>query len=116
MLLSCVEMATNVPLGVYSIYINVGGIPIARWTNWADVHYDFGFVQQFPAFVWKKNHQFLVAIEMGRWIYPCSAIVFFALFGFADEARKNYHVAFWWVASKFGFQPPPTKGLGTVGF
>ncbi len=110
MVLSCVEMSTNVPLGAYSIYINIGGVTIARWTNWADVHYNFWFVEKFPETVWKRNHQFFVAVEMGRWIYPCSAIVFFALFGFADEARRQYSALFWSIARKFGFQPRVRQG------
>lgn len=109
MLLSCTEMACTVPLGAYSIYANVGGVPIARWTNWADVHFNFGFVQQIPAAVWKQNHRFLVAVEMGRWIYPCSAMLFFALFGFADEAQRNYAHAYWWIAKFFGIKPRPRQ-------
>lgn len=107
MLLSCTEMVCTIPLGAYSIYANVGGIPIARWTNWADVHFNFGFVQIIPASIWQNNHRYVVAVEMGRWIYPCSAMLFFALFGFAEEARRNYALAFRWIKTCLGFKPNP---------
>ena len=52
----------------------------------------------------------VVAIEMGRWVYPCSAIMFFLLFGFADEARRCYSAAFWRIAKVFGVLPKSKKG------
>ncbi|EKM52534.1 uncharacterized protein PHACADRAFT_100122 [Phanerochaete carnosa HHB-10118-sp] len=111
MLLSCLEMALTVPLAIYTIYINVHGVPVAPWISWADTHYDFGRVLQIPAVFWRADHQAVIAYEMGRWIYPCAAFIFFGLFGFADEACRHYKAAFWWLVKPFGCKPQPCKSL-----
>ncbi|KAI8968749.1 STE3-domain-containing protein [Trametes punicea] len=109
-LLCCVEMALVTPLGAFSIYINTAGLHIARWVSWANTHYDFSFVELFPTAVWQAKLASHVAIEMGRWIYPCSALLFFMLFGFAEEARRCYVGAFWRAATVFGISPKPAAG------
>ncbi|EED83593.1 hypothetical fungal pheromone GPCR, STE3-type [Postia placenta Mad-698-R] len=109
MLLCCVEMACTVPLGVFSIYINNVGVQIAPYVSWANAHYDFSFVEKFPAIIWMSSQPFYISVQMGRWIYPGSCLLFFALFGFAEEARRNYELAFWAVAKCFGAQRPSQK-------
>ncbi|KAI0799790.1 pheromone A receptor-domain-containing protein [Irpex lacteus] len=94
MLLSCLEMMLSVPLTSLSIYLNSHGLTLSPWVSWADAHYNFSFVVRTPAFVWRNNTQYAVAAELSRWIYPCSALLFFALFGFAEEALRNYRSAF----------------------
>ena len=103
MLLSCLEIALTLPLGAFSIYINTSGVPISPYKSWADTHYQFWVVLQIPAFIWRGDQANAIAVEMGRWIYPCAAFLFFALFGFAEEARRHYRAAFWWVFGPFGF-------------
>ncbi|KAI0920344.1 hypothetical protein AcV5_010544 [Taiwanofungus camphoratus] len=102
MLLCCIEMACTVPLGAFSMYINNTGLHIAPYVSWSNAHYDFSFVEIFPAAIWTSRHPFYISVQMGRWIYPCSAFLFFALFGFANEARRHYRLAFWWIAKRFG--------------
>lgn len=108
--LCCVEMALVTPLTAFSIYINTAGLHIQPWVSWANTHYNFSFVELFPAFVWQAKLVSHVAIEMGRWVYPCSSIMFFMLFGFADEARRFYSAAFWRVAKVFGITPKLNGG------
>ncbi|PSS11042.1 hypothetical protein PHLCEN_2v3338 [Hermanssonia centrifuga] len=105
MLLSCIEMVCTVPLGAYSIYIDTAGVHVDAWISWADTHFDFWFIEFVPASVWQNNHNYVVAVELGRWLYPISGLLFFALFGFAEEAMRHYRVAFWWIARHFGIQP-----------
>ena len=107
MLLSCLEMGLTVPLGVYTVYINVSGKHVQPWISWSDTHYDFGNILFIPAVYWRADHQATIVYEMGRWIYPCAAILFFCLFGFAEEARRHYRAAFWWVVKPFGLRPKP---------
>lgn len=109
MLLCCVEMACTIPLGVFSIIINNGDVPIAPYVSWANAHYDFSYVGKFPALAWMYSRPFYISVEMSRWIYPGSAFLFFALFGFAEEARRNYKLAFWAVAKRLGFCLPSDK-------
>ncbi|RPD76939.1 STE3-domain-containing protein [Lentinus tigrinus ALCF2SS1-7] len=107
--LCCTEMALVLPLSAFSIYINTAGLTVQPWVSWANTHYNFSFVELFPTFVWQGKLASHVAIEMGRWVYPCSAIMFFMLFGFAEEARRCYSTAFWRVAKIFGISPKPTS-------
>lgn len=109
MLLSCFEIALTVPLGVYSIYINVHGVRVAPWISWADTHYEFWRVVQIPALLWRANPQAVAAYETGRWVYPCAAFLFFGLFGFAEEARRHYRAAFWCIVRPLGFMPRTHK-------
>lgn len=101
MLLSCMEMACTLPLAIFSVYINNHGVQMVKWVSWADTHFNFSFVQMVPAEIWKHNNAFRVSVEMSRWIFPACALVFFLLFGFADEARRNYRSVFDSVVSMF---------------
>ncbi len=103
--LCCTVMALVTPLSAFSVYINTAGLQVQPWVSWANTHYNFSYVELFPAVFWQSKIESHVAIEMGRWVYPCSCIMFFMLFGFAEEARKFYASAFWRVAKVFGFSP-----------
>ncbi|KAI0341212.1 STE3-domain-containing protein [Trametopsis cervina] len=97
MLLSCLEMMLTIPLTSYSIYLNSHGRTLSPWISWSDAHFNFSFIETIPAVYWRSDKQYAIAVEMGRWIYPCSALLFFALFGFAEEARRNYRAGFSWL-------------------
>ena len=109
-MLCCTEMSLTVPLASFSIYINTAGLQIQPWISWENTHFNFSFVELFPTIAWQSKLASHVAIEMGRWVYPCSAILFFMLFGFADEARRCYSRVFWCVMKTFGFLPRSTPG------
>ncbi|CAL1697584.1 unnamed protein product [Somion occarium] len=109
MLLSCLEMALTIPISSYSIYVNTAGLTLSPWISWADTHFNFSHVEMIPAVIWRSSHSYLISVEMSRWLYPCCAFIFFALFGFADEARRNYKLAFWAVAKCLGFRRPSRK-------
>ncbi|KAI0370942.1 STE3-domain-containing protein [Pilatotrama ljubarskyi] len=106
LLLACIDMTCNVPLTVLNMYINNDGVTMSPWVSWANTHYNFSHVEQIPSIIWRTNRAFVVSAELGRWIFPCCALIFFALFGFAEEARKHYSAAFWAVAGRFGFTKP----------
>ncbi|KAH9911224.1 putative fungal pheromone GPCR, STE3-type [Fomitopsis serialis] len=105
MLLSCAEMCCTIPLGAYSIYINTDGVELSPWVSWSNAHFGFSRVVMVPAVDWTSDKPYLISVEMGRWIYPFSAFLFFALFGFAEEARRNYRDALRAVAMRFGVLP-----------
>lgn len=110
MLLSISEMVCTIPIGAYSIYINTAGVILAPWVSWADTHYNFSHVEMVPAIFWRSNRPFLISVVMGQWVYIFAAFLFFALFGFADEAKRHYRLAFWWVVKWFGIRPKPQSG------
>lgn len=105
MMLAITEMSCTVPISIYSIYIANKGVPLQPWISWADTHYDFSYIGQIPAVEWMSDPNFRVAVELMRWLYPASALVFFLLFGFGTEARKHYRAAFLRVAKLFGYRP-----------
>ena len=107
MLLCLCEMVCTVPIGVYSIYINTAGVTLSPWISWANTHADFSRVLMIPAVIWRPNRSFLISVVMGQWVYVLAAFLFFALFGFADEARRHYAIVFWWVMGWFGIRPKP---------
>ncbi|KAI0060055.1 STE3-like pheromone receptor [Artomyces pyxidatus] len=100
MLLAFIEMTCTVPLSAYSIYINTSGVTLAPWISWSDTHFDFGRIDKIPSVIWRSDHAFYVSVEMGRWIYPTCAFVFFGLFGFASEARKHYRMVWMFLAPR----------------
>jgi pheromone a factor receptor len=105
MALAMTEILCTIPLASFMIWLNSAALPVQPWVSWEYVHYDFSRVVQYPSVLWTMNYLVVVAIQLTRWLVVICAFVFFAFFGFAAEARKNYGIAFWWVAKIFGFYP-----------
>nr|AVI69657.1 pheromone receptor [Cyclocybe aegerita] len=102
MCLAGIEVLCTVPLGAYAVYLNAADHGIRPWKGWADTHAGFSRVDQFPAMLWRRDHITEISLELTRWLCVVCAVVFFAFFGFADEARKNYRSAIQSVAKKVG--------------
>ncbi|KAJ6629055.1 fungal pheromone STE3G-protein-coupled receptor [Mycena sp. CBHHK59/15] len=117
MALATTEICFTTPLAIFTIYLNAVVTPVGPWVSFADTHFDYGRVEQFPAFLWRAEPLNVAAIELTRWASPFCALVFFAFFGFAVEARKHYRTAFWAVAKRVGFEPAATasSGLPSIG-
>ncbi|KAK1230773.1 a-factor receptor [Marasmius sp. AFHP31] len=109
MTLALVDILFSIPLASYVIYIGSSGLKLSPWISWEDTHYDFGRIVKVPALIWRNNSSSVISVELNRWIGVVCAITFFALFGFANEAKKNYRLAFWSVARIFGYRPQPNK-------
>lgn len=45
----------------------------------------------------------LVMLELSRWIIVVCGLLFFAFFGFAQEARTNYRKAYLTIVGSLGF-------------
>ena len=90
MAISSVEVFGTIPLSTYYI---VSGLKtrIQSWKSWADTHSHYSEIEQLAAFIWKNNPDEAVGIEMFRWSLVACAFIFFALFGFAAEAREQYY-------------------------
>jgi len=100
--LAGIEMLLQIPWSSVLIYLDVKS-GISPWVGWADTHAHFSRVGQFPAVEWKSDHIALITLELSRWAIVVCAAIFFGFFGFADEARKNYRLAFNSVAKKVGY-------------
>ncbi|TFY56929.1 hypothetical protein EVJ58_g7331 [Rhodofomes roseus] len=105
MALATTELLFTIPVTSYAIYLNATTQPIEPWVSWSYVHYEFSRVQLVPSVIWRMDRQLVVALELGQWLNPLCALVFFAYFGLAEEARRHYKAAFWAVARRLGVQP-----------
>ncbi|TFK26911.1 STE3-like pheromone receptor [Coprinopsis marcescibilis] len=109
MTLAIIDMMCTVPLGVYTIFIGLNGIDLAPWVSWEETHFDFARAGRVRALFWRSDPSFEVSVELTRWLPVVCAFTFFALFGFASEARKHYWKAFWALAKLCGIKPSTTK-------
>lgn len=109
MALSMTEISFTTPLAIFMIWLNTAATPVGPWISWEDTHFNYSHVDEIPAVLWRNTHIRAVAFEFTRWVAPMCGLVFFAFFGFAAEAKKNYRAAFWAVARRFGYTPPGIK-------
>ena len=102
--LAMTEMCCTVPMGLFVIILNAGN-NVSPWISWDDTHFDYGRIGQIPGSLWRSNSRFRVLMELTRWLPPFSGLIFFAFFGFAQEARKHYRKAYTFIAKRLRFLP-----------
>ncbi len=102
MAISTTEIFGTIPLGTLYI-VRDAKEGVDPWRGWGYTHDNYSAVYQFPSSVWKNNSNSVFDLEMYRWSLVLCAFIFFALFGFADEARKNYRRVYTSIASRIGF-------------
>jgi len=102
MALSAVELLCTIPLSSYLIYRFVGNKPLP-WQSWSKTHSGdhYSSIVQVSTTTWKALPLVHFSVEC-RWFYVLCAFVFFAFFGFADEARQHYCLAFKSLATRVG--------------
>jgi pheromone a factor receptor len=111
MALASSELLLGIPWSVYAcLYLNIAIYHIEPYKSWDNVHARFSAVGQFPAFEWKQNSITVVSVELTRWATIVCAFIFFGLFGFAGEARKNYRIAINSIAKKVGYTTFASSG------
>ncbi|PPQ96640.1 hypothetical protein CVT26_010680 [Gymnopilus dilepis] len=81
------EMTWGTSLTAYNLWSNITG-GLRPWTNWDDVHSNFSRVGLFPAD--EIPPWIIKTMILLWWALPASAFIFFAFFGFGEEARKEY--------------------------
>jgi len=89
MCLAGIETLFTVPLCSFFLYQNIKN-GLFPWISWEDTHYNFSRVEQILAMYWRSDRIVNVNLETSRWLIVVCAFTFFAFFGFADEAKKNY--------------------------
>ena len=90
MALAMTDILLTTPLAIFIIWLNATVSPVQPWRSWEDTHLDYSRIAQIPAVLWKSKRTFVMIMELTRWLVPLCAFVFFAFFGFADEARRYY--------------------------
>ena len=116
MALAGIDVLACVPLNIMSIIVNCTRAEVFAWVSWEDTHYGFSRIDQFPADVWRSDSTANVALEVTRWLVVIAGLTFFAFFGFADEAQKNYKLMFSSVAKRVGYTSTGTVStkIGSV--
>ena len=115
MALATVELLCTTPMSAYAIYLNVTAGPLRPWKGFADAHFNYSQVDQYPAVEWRMDYLSVVSLELSRWSLVFCAFAFFGFFGFAEEARKHYRMAYWAIAKKAGIMPPNSTTSSSVG-
>lgn len=105
-LLAFADFFFTLPLSIWCIVIATALTPISPWISWADTHAHFDRFNQYPWVFIKLSPALVAQLEINRWSGVLTAFVFFAFFGFADEAKKNYRL----------FVSTVTKRLGSTTF
>lgn len=111
--LAGIEVLCTIPLSIAVIYINAILNDVYPWISLEDTHYNFSRVDQYPSILWRSSNISAVSIELNRWLLVVCAFIFFAFFGFADEARKNYRLAYVSVAKRVGLSTGNMSSGGT---
>ena len=110
MSLAAIEAICTVPLSVYILVDNIRYLRPYR--GWADLHWGFSRVDQFPSMLWRLSPHLVFGLELTRWSSVICAFIFFAFFGFTDECREPYRLAYVSLAERLGY--PTASNSGTT--
>jgi pheromone a factor receptor len=88
--ISSVDVFATVPLATIFIVLDAKE-GLKPWKSWADTHSHYSVVPQVAGIVWKNIPTGALGFEIYRWSLVACAFIFFALFGFAVEAREHYY-------------------------
>nr|AAO17256.1 pheromone receptor [Coprinopsis cinerea] len=93
--MAATQMVWSVTVTSYSLWFTSVSIPLRPWTNWDDVHSDFGRVDQFLDFFTPSHikRSFYVL----WWMVPITAFLFVLFFAFGKDATDEYKKCFVWV-------------------
>nr|QQL12041.1 mating-type protein STE3.2 [Hypsizygus marmoreus] len=114
MALAMSDIVFTTPPAIFMLWLNLSATTVSPWVSWEDTHFDYSRVVQYPAILWRSDRLTLIAVEFTRWVTPLCALIFFAFFGFADEAKRNYRRAFWFLAKPFGFRPATPRAAKPI--
>ena len=103
MIISSADILPIIPLGTYILVSDVKD-GVEPWRSWASTHSHYSVVYQIPGSVWKNNRQLSRILEFNRWLLVGCAFIFFAFFGFAEEARQNYRRVYTSLVSRIGYR------------
>ena len=105
MALATMEIASTVPLSIYFICLNLSTEPISPWVSWSDTKWHFSRIDFIPAWVVNSNPTLKLNFTLNLWLFPACAFLFFAFFGVAEEARRNYKMLYYRLGKPFGILP-----------
>lgn len=112
MCLAMIEVLGTIPLSSWVLATNVKQ-GFAPWVSWSNTHLDYSRIVQVASIIWKTDHLLHILFEFYRWSLVLCAFIFFAFFGFADEARKHYRLVYTSLASRIGISTSNGKLTGS---
>jgi len=110
--LSATLIAVSLPVIFFQLYVNTHYLTIHPWISWDDTHANYSFVGQIPSFMWRADPVVQLMTELTRWAVVVSAFFFFAFFGFAEEALRNYRKAYSFASSSLLSRIPDLRKSG----
>ncbi|KAH9986175.1 pheromone A receptor-domain-containing protein [Russula compacta] len=90
--LSIAQSVCTLGISLCFIYIQTYHMPLFPWGSWEAAHLDYSVIDQFSADQWLDIPVTAIRLELQRWIFVFSAFIFFAFFGFAEEAQRHYRM------------------------
>jgi pheromone a factor receptor len=107
MLLASSEMIITVP---YSSFLLSTVFKAGLYKfHWSTLRHNYTHVPQYTTVQWQSDPVIRVILEVDVWSLVYCAFIFFAFFGFADEARVHYRRAYSSITRRVGF----SKSSGT---
>lgn len=97
MSMSLFQMFWGSGLTAFNMWFTLKG-GLRPWTGWADVHFNFSRVGLFPIALIPPR--IVTYTYILWWSTPVSTIIFFAFFGFGQDAVKEYRACFSWLKRK----------------
>ncbi|THH33299.1 hypothetical protein EUX98_g913 [Antrodiella citrinella] len=93
MAMAVTEIVWGTSLNAVAMYDNIAP-GLRPWTNWADVHSDFGRIATYRLF--ELPPQYLQQMLIIWWAMPVSAYIFFIFFAFGEDTKNDCkHVIDW---------------------
>ena len=93
------DLLVGIPITLYYLYDAFAILRLQPLSS--PTQKQFSQIFQEPAVIWRANTFSELNLELNRWIVVWGAFVFFAIFGFTEEARNNYRAIFQYVIQFF---------------
>lgn len=115
MAMAVIEIVCTVPLTIFVLVVNFTLTPLYPENGLADLHSGFGRVRQYPTAIWLEFGM-AETFEINQWIVIACGLLFFMIFGLAEEARKHYRSAYTSVAKRVGLSTGMVDSSGGYGY
>lgn len=116
MALASLELVCTTPIALFGMAMAIQG-GVQPYRGWANVHWYYSRVGQYPAILWRSNKQAVIFLALPRYLYIVCAVMFFLFFGFSDEARRYYKEVIGLVMKVLRISPPADNStIATFGY
>ena len=93
------DLLVGIPITLFYLYVEIATTTLQPFSS--PTQEQFSQIFQLPAVVWRSTTLSELSTELNRWIMVWGAFVFFAIFGFTEEARNNYRAMLQYVIQFF---------------